>query len=270
MTGTPEGNDDVGSDQPSILSKAFAVLRSFSTSSRVMTLTDIARASGLPKSTVHRLLARLVDLGVIERHRSGYMVSLDMMNLASTNTAFGMRENALPYLAALHRWSGRAIQLSVLRGTDVIYLESIASVNGPSPSHVIGKRVPAHCTAAGKAILAWEFEVEGLTPALPAPLPSKTEYSLTSVSDLLIQLKQARENGYATEREEEQIGFLHVAAPILQYNFAVGAVSMSWRVGEAPDDRMASALRKAATLIGTQLRDALVKTGRPDWFVKEL
>ncbi|MDF3319978.1 helix-turn-helix domain-containing protein [Rhodococcus sp. C3V] len=263
----PADDDD---ERPSILSKAVAVLRCFSASSRVMTLSDISRASGLPKSTVHRLLGRLVDLGVIERHRSGYMISLEMMTLAATNTAAGLRDAALPYIAALHRWSGRGIHLSVLRGMDLVYLESIAPAKGKGPVHVIGSRTPGTCTASGRAIMAWEFNVEGLTPNLPDPLPKMTPLSLTSVPDFMNQLSEIRRTGLAVERGEEVAGYSHIAAPVLQNNFAVAGLSLTWGIDESVDSRVTDALEATAKQIGLACREALIRTGRPDWFIKEV
>ena len=78
--------------RPSILSKAFDLLRAFNSGERVMTLSELSRASGLSKSTVHRLLARLIDLGAIEHHRAGYRVGL--LHLSETLVADrrGLRE----------------------------------------------------------------------------------------------------------------------------------------------------------------------------------
>ena len=97
--------DESGSTEvASILNKAFDLLYAFNENTRVMTLSELARASGLPKSTVHRLLARLVDLGALEHHRSGYKLGLGLLQLGSTTPAANMRDLATPILVALQRW----------------------------------------------------------------------------------------------------------------------------------------------------------------------
>jgi DNA-binding IclR family transcriptional regulator len=211
-----------------------------------------------------------MDLGVIERHRSGFMVSVEMMHLAATSPAGGMRAFAMPYMAALHRWSRRSVQLSVIRGPDLFYLESIAATRGATPAHEIGERVPSYCTAPGKALLAWEVDMYGLLPDFPTELEAMTTHSIATVDGLLAELRDVRHLGIASECEEEQFGFGHVAAPVLHYGVAVGALSMSWEVNDPLSAREIEAVRKTVTLIGRAGHEALIKSGRPEYFPKEL
>ena len=106
---------------PSILSKAFDLLYAFNGRERVMTLSELSKASGLPKSTVHRLLARLIDLGAIEPHGVGYKIGLEMFQLGSVTPASALRDMAVPYLATVHRWTGHTVLLGVLRSFDVVF-----------------------------------------------------------------------------------------------------------------------------------------------------
>ena len=105
------------SEPPSILSKAFGVLRAFDSVNRVMTLSEIARASGLPKSTVHRLLARLLELDVVELHGdSGYKIGLGLLQIGAVSPAISMRDKAMPYLHSLSRWTRCEVQLAYAIG----------------------------------------------------------------------------------------------------------------------------------------------------------
>src|SRR5699024_10274570 len=98
-----------GGEPNSILSKAFQVLKAFDSTDRVLSLSQVSRVSGLPKSTVHRLIGRLVDLGALEPHRSGYRIGLTIFQIGANMPVHGLRDRALPYLAALHRWSGQTV-----------------------------------------------------------------------------------------------------------------------------------------------------------------
>ena len=98
MVQTMASGHSVEPEPPSILSKAFDLLRAFDQTARVMTLSELARAANLPKSTVHRLLARLIDLDVIEHHAQGYRLSLSLIQLGATTPAAGLRELAAPHL----------------------------------------------------------------------------------------------------------------------------------------------------------------------------
>ena len=109
-------------DTPSsILSKAFDLLRAFNSNERVMSLTELSEASGLAKSTVHRLLARLVELGAIEHHRGSYRIGIEVFRLGVTSLAASMRDTAISHLATLHRQTGRTVQLGVMRGHEVVF-----------------------------------------------------------------------------------------------------------------------------------------------------
>ena len=105
----------------SILSKTFDILASFGPDERVLTLTEISRASGLPKSTVHRLINRLIPLGVIEVHRNGYKLGLPMRRFAAAMPIEALRQSALPHLAKLHHWAKRHVHLAQLRGSEVVF-----------------------------------------------------------------------------------------------------------------------------------------------------
>lgn len=255
-------------EPPSILSKAFDLLRGFNTNERVMTLSELSRASGLPKSTVHRLIARLIDLDAVEHHRSGYKLGLGLLELAANTPAGSMRDLAMPYLAALHRWSGQTVHLAVLRRFDVVYLEKLAAADTPSTLSHVGARLPANCTAIGKALLAWE-NLEDLEAFLPSPMPMMTPHSTTDVDELLIELRKIRSDGIAHEVNETQLGLACVAVPIVVHEFAVGALSIAHRADAEPGQKVGTALRETAAQIAKEIREGLAQ-GRAHWFPREL
>jgi len=255
-------------EPPSILSKAFDLLRAFNSTERVMTLSELSRASGLPKSTVHRLIARLIDLDAVEQHRTGYKLGLGLLELASNTPAGSMRDLAMPYLAALHRWSGQTVHLAVLRRYDVVYLEKLAVPNAPATLSHVGARLPANCTAIGKAMLAWENH-EDLEAFLPSPMPMMTPHSTTSVDELMIELRKVRSDGIAHERDETQLGLACVAVPIIVHEFAIGALSIAHRSDTEAGQKVENALRDTAAQIAHAAREGLAQ-GRAHWFPREL
>jgi DNA-binding IclR family transcriptional regulator len=251
-------------EPPSILSKAFDLLQAFAPDQRVMTLSELARVSALPKSTVHRLLARLVGLDAVEHHRGGYKLSLGLMRLGVTTPAGSMRDTALPHLASLYHWTGETVHLAVLRHFDAVYLERIARPDSPVSISGVGARLPANCTAIGKALLAWE-DFEDLTDFLPSPMPKLTPWSVSDVDQLIKELGEIREHGLATERNQAQPGLACAAAPILVNGFAVGAVSVSHRADKALNRQVITSLRDCATRIARDVRAGLAN-GRSHWF----
>lgn len=262
----PEHAD--AAETPSILTKAFDLLRAFNAHERVMTLSELSRASGLPKSTVHRLLARLIELNAVEPHRSGYKLGLGLLQLGSTTPAGYMRELAMPYLAHLHRWSGLTVHMAVLRQFDVVYLEKLAPKESRATISSVGARLPAHCTAIGKALLAWE-DLDDLDDFLPSPLSRMTPSSVTSVPALVGELRRVRDEGVARESEEAQLGLACIAAPVLLHGYAIGAVSLGFPVDAPPPSGVEAALRTTTSQIAKDVKEGLAH-GREHWFPREL
>jgi DNA-binding IclR family transcriptional regulator len=249
---------------PSILSKAFELLHAFNSNTRVMTLSELARAADLPKSTVHRLLARLIELGAIEQHRSGYRIGIDIFRLGATTPVAASRDLALPHLAMLHRRTGQTVHFAVLRQFDVVYVERFARHNFPSGLSGVGARLPANCTAIGKALLAHE-DLEDLEAFMPSPLPKMTEASVTDVGKLLAQLRDICEGGLARERGEAQTGVACVGSPVIVNGFAVGAVSVACPAGSPVDPGLDAALRDTTAQISREIRAGLIRD-RAGWF----
>lgn len=218
---------------PSVLWKAFDVLGAFSHRRRVLTLAEIARYSGLPKSTVHRVLAMLVEVGAVEQVPEGYQVGLRMFSLGVLPPEAALREAALPHLEELHRVTGQTLHLAILRDADVVYLEKLLPRGNQfvTPS-VIGDRMPATCTGVGKALLA--FADRDMTETvLAGPLPRRTARSLASLEQIRRQLDAVRGQGYAFDREEAADGLACVAVPVLAAAPALGGAGGGASAGRA-------------------------------------
>ena len=248
MVRTMASAHSVEPDPPSILSKAFDLLRAFDQTARVMTLSELARAAKLPKSTVHRLLARLIDLDVIEHHAQGYRLSLSMIQLGATTPAAGLRELAAPHLGALLNYTGHTVHLNVQRHFEIVCLDRLSPRGRSESLSAIGSRLPASCTASGKALLAHE-DLDRLQAQLPSPLPQLTPHSLSSVEELMAQLHKARARGLAYAVDESQLGVSSIAAPILIQGVtprAIAAISVSFPTGKLDFAKVESAVQHTA------------------------
>ncbi|ALL79800.1 IclR family transcriptional regulator (plasmid) [Pseudonocardia sp. EC080610-09] len=250
-----------------MLSKAFDLLNAFNANERVMTLNELTEAAGLPKSTVHRLLARLMDLGAIEPHRSGYKIGLTMFRIGSMPPAINMRDRAIPSLAALQRFTRQTVHFAVLRDLDVVYLEKLPVGQSPSVLSAIGARLPANCTAVGKALLAHE-DLDELAETLPLTLPRLTPYSIQDRDSFLKELIEVRRSGLSSESEEAQPGLACVGAPIIVNEFAVAALSASYRIGHPLPRGTYSMIRETAVSIAESVKLALAD-GRSYHFPRE-
>lgn len=249
----------VGAKAPSVLWKAFDVLGAFSHRRRVLTLAEIARYSGLPKSTAHRVLAMLTEVGAVEQVDGGYRIGLRMFSIGALPPEAALREAALPHLEELHRVTGQTLHLAILRDADVIYLEKLlprrVSLDMPS---VIGDRLPANCTGVGKALLAFS-PGDLAAAALAGPLERRTGQSLGSLPALRRELDLIRDRGYAYDREEATAGVACVAVPVLAApGRAIAAISVAYPAAAGSGQALVGPLRATAAAISRSpaLRDA--------------
>lgn len=254
-------NKRPGREAPSILAKAFDLLRAFNASTRVMTLTELARSVDLPKSTVHRLLARLVELDVVEHVDEGYRVSVSLARLASFTPANLMRDMSLPYLARLHQWSGQTVVLGLLRGMDVVILDQVGSLAWyPGPLGP-GNRMPASSAAIGKVLLAWDPR-ETLETALPNPLPAVGPASITDRDALLAQLRHVRAENLASQLNETRHGVAGIASAIVIQGEAVGSIGIVYPSSTELPSPGAHVVRTTAARLGREIGDRLAAAGQ--------
>jgi DNA-binding IclR family transcriptional regulator len=213
-----------------------------------LSLAQVVRRTGLPRSSAHRMLERLVQLRWLRRHGRDYELGMRLVELGSLAVHQDrLHSAAQPFLHELHRATGLVVHLAVLDGSDVVYLEKIAGGLGAAIPTRVGGRQPAHCTAVGKALLAFsdpdkldDFDVDLLT--------RKTRYSISTRRQLTEELAAIRARGVAYERAESVAGFGCVAAPIGDPGDPIAAVSVC-----GPLDRMAFDHRLAGPVRTTAL-----------------
>jgi DNA-binding IclR family transcriptional regulator len=210
-------------------------MEAFNCAQQVLSLADLNKRTRLPKSTLHRLVDQLCQVGWLERDHGGYRVGVRMFEFG-TLAVDGNRlhEAAFPHLQALASRTGLAAQFAILDHADVVYLERI--VVGPIrlPTRR-GGRKPAYCTALGKAIAA--YDDDAIRAVTEAPMPRKTANTITDPDALCSELRRVRDDGVAFDRGEAYEELVCVAAPIRSSGRAIAAVSvtgpagrMRWRV----------------------------------------
>jgi DNA-binding IclR family transcriptional regulator len=211
--------------QHTVLGRSAAIMEAFNGPRQVLSLGDLNKHTRLPKSTLHRLVDQLCQVGWLERDRGGYRVGMRLFELG-TLAVEGSRlhEAAFPHLQALAARTGLAAQLGVLNRADVVYLERI--VVGPVrlPTRR-GGRKPAYCTALGKAMAA--YDDADIHTVISAPMPRKTAKTITEPCALWAELKHVREAGVAFDRGEAYEELVCVAAPIRSAGRPIGAVSVT-------------------------------------------
>jgi DNA-binding IclR family transcriptional regulator len=224
-----------------------------------LTLAQIVRRTGLPRSSAHRMLERLVQLRWLRRHGRDYELGMKLVELGSLAVHQDrLHRAAQPFLHELHRATGLVVHLAVLDGADVVYLEKIAGGFGAAVPTRVGGRQPAHCTAVGKALLAF-MNPNRLDDVDIDLLSRKTRYSISTRRQLAEELAATRARGFAFERAESVAGFGCVAAPIGDVGNSgepIAAVSVCGPLDRmAFDHRLAGPVRTTALSIWRNVDD---------------
>lgn len=240
------------------LLKGLAVLELLSRSERALSLTQIGHELQMAKSNVHRLMQALVETGFVVREEAGgtYIPSVKLWELGSAVLGkLDLRRHAESQMEALMDATGESVHLSVLDGTEVVYVHKLDSADPVRAYTQIGGRVPAHCVATGKVQLAF-----GRPHALQAACDSlrrHTPHTITDRARFLEDLGQVRSHGFAINRGEWREAVWGIAAPILDScGFVMAAVGISGPASRFREDVLAS-WSDAVVATASEISDAL-------------
>jgi DNA-binding IclR family transcriptional regulator len=205
---------------------------------------------------VHRLVGELVAWGALERDGRGrYCVGLRLWEVAAlAPRGLGLRDVAMPFLEDLYEATHENVQLAVLDGTDVVYVERISGRNAVPVLTRVGGRWPAHTTGVGLVLLAYA-PVETQERYLAGPLAVFTGKTIADPARLRRALAEVRHQGFAVSDGQVTLDALSVAAPVRgRENDVVAALSIVVRRGAAGPATLAPAVRTAALGISRALR----------------
>ena len=239
----------------SVSSRLLALLGAFDEGHRRQTLSELARRSGLPLSTSHRLLAELVGWGALRREDDGsYVLGRRMWEIGLlAPIQVEVREIASPFLSDVFAATRATVHLAVREGTQALYVERLSGHRSVPVMSSVGSRLPLHATGVGKVLLA--HASEPVRRDVLAHLTRETPYTIVAPGTLQRQLVQARERGFARTDEEMSLGACSVAVPVLDdagsVAAAVGIVVPSLK-RDAP--RLVAALTTASAGITRQWR----------------
>lgn len=239
----------------SLVEKAFLILGTLEAADAPIGLSELTRRCGLPKSSVQRICTTLTSLGAIDKVDTGFQLGPLLFRLGQrVPVRRSLRDAALPFMEDLYVAVRQTIHLAVLDGDEAYYVERIAGRRSDAVPSRVGGRVPLHCTATGKCLLA--FGDPQLLQAIAGPLERRTRYTMVEPPMIEASLAVVRRDGFAVEREEHRLGYGSVAAPILDgEDRIVAAMSITTRSAELDVDRFAPSLRAASLGVGRRLRE---------------
>lgn len=205
------------------------LLEHFAARPGLHSLADIQNDLSLPKSSLYMLLRTLVNLGWVETDATGTRYGIGVRALLVGSSYIDGDEvvaAARPTLDRLSDDTTETIHLARMDGTSVVYLATRQSQHYLRPFTRVGRRLPVHSTALGKALLAThtDDEVRGL---LPRRLEAVTEHTITDRARLIDELALVREQGYSVDREENTLGLRCFGVAVPYRTPARDAVSCS-------------------------------------------
>ena len=239
---------------PSVLARAAAVLDAFGADTTELGISELARRTGLAKSTAHRLAGELVRIGWLEQAGTKVRLGMHLFELGQlVPRQRALREAALPFMEDLREATNSNVHLAVLEGIEVVYVEILRVRDSqPLPSRV-GGRLPAHATGVGKAILAYS-PADVVKARIDAGLTRRTAYTVIMPGPLMRELATIRESGISYDRQESAMGVVCAAAPVFGADGRVlGGLSVTGRAERLDTERMAPAVRTAALTLSRQL-----------------
>jgi len=251
LTNTADLGNTATPKVPSV-QKAVQILSLIASMAKPLGTSTIARALALPKSTVFNICDTLTQTKMLTRNSEGlyglgpktlilghgYMESVDPIR------RFNAEAERIDELAR------ETLVLAVLDGTDVIYMATRRGNQRMGFDYEVGLRLPAHCTASGKAYLSL-LPKEQITEIFgDGPLEPLTPNSIKSVSRLVDELGVSRERGYTVDDEEAAVGMLCLGAPVKSASgepiAAVSVTSVKAALNEARVEAYSHAIRRLA------------------------
>lgn len=214
-----------------VIGRSIDLLELLATSNKGLSLSELASRSGLPKSTVHRILSSLCARHYVEKdtYNNCYHLGYIVVELASLYlNKLVLKTEAAPFMHEVAYALEATAYLGILENNEVMYLESVEQVNSLRMYTQIGKREPVYCTALGKVLVASKSPEEQLIIARNLDYQAYTDNSIRSESDFLSELKKVQAAGYAVDRSEHTAGSSCLAVPVYDYTGSVmAAMSIS-------------------------------------------
>jgi len=222
--------------------RALQILDLFNDHTTELKITEISDQMGLHKSTVHSLLKTLQASRYMDQNPENgkYRLGLKLVERGNLviNT-LNIRQIANKYLVELAQRTGQTCHLGILDGNAGVYIDKEEGANSVIRYSRIGRRIPLHCTAIGKTLLAYqkpETVDELLTKYL---FEQATNRTITTKEALLTELEKVRENEYAVDDQENELGVRCIAVPIInQHKQILAALSISTLVSRVDDDTL--------------------------------
>lgn len=215
MTGPDHHSEGRSPEFVQSLERGLAVIRAFDKERRSLTLSDVARETGLSRASARRFLHTLVELGYVATDGREFTLRPALLDLGYAYlSSLTLPEIALPHLQELSEQVGESSSVAVLDGADIVYVARVATHRIMSAAIRVGTRFPAHATSMGRVLLAHAEPAAVDAYLASTTLTALTSRTITRPRDLRTALGQVRGQGWAVVDQELEEGLRSVAAPL--------------------------------------------------------
>lgn len=250
-------------DDTGTLGKAISILDLVALAPEPLRFSDLLRLTGQPKGSLHRQLKHLVVEGLVDVTPDGtYLPGMRLLKFASRAWARNtVRKLAEPHMKALHEATGETVHFGVLRGAEIVYLDKLEGRQSVRMYSQVGNTAPIFCTGVGKAAISClgDEELDKLLKTMT--FHRFTKDTIVDASGLKAQVSQIRQQGYAEDLEEHQVGICCVAAPVIAMSQSfIGGISVTapvFRAGRQERAAWISPVQMAAQAITNHLQSGL-------------
>jgi IclR family KDG regulon transcriptional repressor len=208
----------------SSVDKTFAILEHFTVRTPEWSITKLAKELGSNKSTVYRFLSDMEKQGIMyqDADTGKYGLGLKLFELGNrVQIQSAFVEKTHPTLIKVSESIKETVHIAILKDNLAYYVDKVESPQGLRISTTIGSNKPLHATSLGKVLLAYsayDFKELVAKKILADNLPTFTANTLTDHTKLAEELRHIKQQGYAIDREEFEIGLICVAVPIFNRN----------------------------------------------------
>lgn len=241
------------------LARGLLVIRSFDETHRSQTLSDVGRRTGLNRATARRLLLTLAELGYVRADNREYSLTPAVLQLGYAYlAALGVRPIAQPYLESLSEEVHESCSMTVLDGSDIVYVVRVPTKRILSLALSVGSRLPAYVTSMGRVLLSElpDSEVDEILGQ--SDLRANTEHTIVDPELIRAELRKARSQGWYHLEEELELGVQSIAAPVRDdTGRVIAAINISATVARTPRERVTTDFLPALLHAADQISAAL-------------
>ncbi|NVK45392.1 MAG: helix-turn-helix domain-containing protein [Rhodobacteraceae bacterium] len=233
------------SDTISSLAKGLRVLECFGAEAPKLSITDVSKMTGLDRATSRRCLLTLHAEGYADYDGKFFTLTPRTLRLGmGAISSLPLPQIVQPWLDQLTEQIGQSCSVSILDGTEIVYLARAAQKRVMSIGLMPGSRLPAHCTSMGRILLGALPTTEARAIVEASDLSPRTKFSVTDPEEVMKRIEEAHAQGYAINDQEVEIGLRSIAVPL---------VDGQGRIVAALNTGMAATQDKAQALLPTYL-----------------